>query len=142
MSHFLTFVFVEPQEDDHARRAEELMTPYFHAGGAYNSGNPMTKCDGFFIGGRYDQEIFGVEPMYNLTPDQFEERYGFDVVKAKNNIRLAPEVPRQLIPYAIVRPDGSWLDCERKAKAEWASEVGEVLQRYGEHYVVAVDCHC
>lgn len=142
MSHFLTFVIVGTHVDDPARRAEELMMPFFHGGGAYNSGNPMTKCDGFVIGGRYDQELFGVEPMYNLTPAQFQERYGFDVVKDEDNIRLASEVPRQLIPYAIVTPEGSWRECESKAQTEWKSEVREVLGRYSECYVVAVDCHC
>lgn len=142
MSHFLTFVFVGSHVDDPARRAEEMMMPYFHGGGAYNSGNAMTKCDGFVIGGRYDQELFGVEPMYNLTPAQFEERYGFEVVKEENNTRLASEVPKQLIPYAIVTPEGNCADCESKAQSEWESEVRDVLQRYGEFYVVAINCHC
>jgi hypothetical protein len=142
MSHFLTFVLVDPGETDVEGRAHALMYTYFDRELAGPSTEPRPKCDGFVIGGRYDGEIFGAEPMHNLSPAEFQERYGLDVVKAENNIRPASEVPRALIPYAVVTPSGEWLDCEGRDRAGWRSQVAELLLRYSDHLVVAIDCHC
>lgn len=140
MSHFLTFVLVSQEEVDVQQKAHDLLWPYFVSDLANR--NPKSKCDGFIIGGRYDQEIFGVEPMYNLTPPEFQKRYGMDVVKPEDNIRPAAEVPKELVPYAIVTPDGEWFDCENSDKEDWRAEAEGLLQRYRDYLVVAVDCHC
>ena len=142
MSHFLTFVFVPREESDVERRVQALMGPYFAPDGVYSSGDARAKCDGYVIGGRYDGQLFGAEPQYNLTPAEFQERYGFDVLKDENNVRPAAEVPEGLVPYAVVTTDGAWLDCERKGAAVWAAEVKGLLRRYADCLVVAVDCHC
>lgn len=141
MSHFLTFVFVAREEADVERRVREALAPYFAAEGVYSSVNPRAKCDGYVIGGRYDGQLFGAEPEYDLTPTEFQERYGFDVLKDENNIRSASEVPQGLVPYAVVTPEGAWLDCARKGAAVWAAEVKGLLRRYADCLVVAVDCH-
>jgi len=141
MSHFLTFVIVSREEADVEQKAHELLYPYFDRE-IYASSKANVKCDGFIIGGCYDQEIFGVEPMYNLTPADFEQRYGMDVVRAADNIRPASEVPKELVPYAVVTPEGEWFDCEKKDKESWRVEAEEFLQRYANYLVVPVDCHC
>jgi hypothetical protein len=141
MSHFLTFVIVSREETDVEQKAHDLLYPYFDSE-IYASSKSKVKCDGFIIGGRYDQEIYGVEPMYNLTPDEFQQRYGMDIVKAKDNIRPAAEVPKGLVPYAVVTPEGQWFDCEDKDKQSWREEAEELLHRYANYLVVAVDCHC
>lgn len=140
MSHFLTFVLVEREEGDPERRADELLWPYFDDDRADRNSEP--KCDGFTIGGRYDGQIYGAPPMYNLTPTEFQKRYGLDVVKPADNIRAAADVPEDLVPYAIVTPQGEWFDCERKDREVWKTEARELLERYREFLVVAIDCHC
>ena len=142
MSHFLTFVFVAHEESDVGQRVRELMGPYFAAEGVDAAGETRAKCDGYVIGGRYDGQLFGAEPEYNLTPAEFRGRYGLDILKDENNIRPASEVSEGLVPYAVVTPEGAWLDCERKSAAVWAAEVKGLLRRYAGCLVVAVDCHC
>ena len=142
MSHFLTFVFVGRGEADVAGRVRELMGPYFAPEGVYESGDPRAKCDGYVTGGRYDGQLFGAEPAYDLTPAEFQERYGLDVLKDENNIRPASEVPAGFVPYAVVTPEGARLDCGRKRAAVWAAEVHGLLRRYADWMVVAADCHC
>lgn len=142
MSHFLTFVLVGSGEADVAGQVRKLMGPYFAPDGVYTSGAARAKCDGYVIGGRYDRQLFGADPEYNLTPAEFQERYGLDVLRDENNIRPASEVPVGLVPYAVVTPEGAWLDCERKGAAVWAAEVRGLLRRYADWMVVAVDCHC
>ena len=142
MSHFLTFVLVGREDADVAPRVRELMGPYFAPEGVYASGDPRARCDGYVIGGRYDGQLFGAEAEYGLTPAEFQERYGLDVLKDENNIRPAPEVPEGLVPYAVVTPEGAWLDGGRKGAAAWAAEVEGLLRRHADCLVAAVDCHC
>lgn len=140
MSHFLTFVFVSPDETNIEHRVNELVDPYFDHEDREVINEDQIKCDGFVIGGRYDREIFGVEPMFNLAPPEFEKRYGLDVIRIEDNVRPAPEVPRKLVPYAIVTPLGEWFECNDYD--DWPVKVEELLQQYSQHLVVAVDCHC
>ena len=142
MSHFLTFVLIGRGEADVAGRVRELMRPHFAPDGTCSPGAPLAKCDGYVIGGRYDGQLFDAEPEYNLTPKEFQERYGPDVLKDEDNVRAASEVPKGLTPYAFVTPEGAWLDCEKKGAAVWAAEVKGLLRRYADCVVVAVDCHC
>jgi hypothetical protein len=142
LSHFLTFVFVGREESEVKRKVRELMGPYFAAEDMYASGDARAKCDGYVIGGRYDGQLFGAEPEYNLTPEEFQKRYGLDVVRDEENVRAASEVPEGLVPYAVVTPEGAWLDCEQKSAGVWATEVKILLRRYANCVVVAVDCHC
>jgi hypothetical protein len=142
MSHFLTFVFIARKESEVERKVRELMGPYFAADGVYMSGDARAKCDGYVIGGRYDRQLFGAEPEYGLTPSEFQGRYGFDVLKEEENVRPASEVPAGLVPYAVVTPEGAWVECGKKGAAVWAAEVKGLLRRYADWMVVAVDCHC
>jgi hypothetical protein len=142
LSHFLTFVIVEAGAADAARRAYELLTPYFAPDGPHSGENPSAKFDGCVIGGRFDGQLFDAAPEYNLTPDEFQRRYGLDVLRDEDNMRAASEVPAGLTPYAVVTPAGEWLDCEDKHAARWTAEVKELLRRHARCVVVAVDCHC
>lgn len=142
MSHFLTFVLVPPGEPDAARRAREMLLPYFAPDGPYSPENPSAKCDGFVVGGRFDGQLYGAEPEYNLTPAEFQKRYGLDVLRDEQNVRAASEVPDGVTPYAVVTPGGEWLDCERRDAAVWEAEVRRLLRLHADCVVVAVDCHC
>jgi hypothetical protein len=140
MSHFLTFVIVSPGEANIEQRINLLVDPYFDNEEREQTADDQIKCDGFVIGGRYDQEIFGVEPTHNLTPPEFEKRYGLDVIRIEDNVRPARDVPRKLIPYAIVTPKGEWF--ERNDYEDWPAKVEQLLQEHDQYLVVAVDCHC
>lgn len=142
MSHFLTFVIVEAEAADVPQRAHEMLAPYFASDGLYSVENPSAKFDGCVIGGRFDGQLFDAEPMYNLKPAEFQQRYGLDVLRDEENIRAASEVPAGLTPYAVVMPSGEWLDCEKKDSARWRAEVRELLRLHARCMVVAVDCHC
>ena len=142
MSHFLTFVIVEAGAADAAQRAHEMLAPYFAADGLHAGESPSAKFDGCVIGGRFDGQLFDAEPMYNLKPAEFQQRYGLDVLREEDNIREASEVPAGLTPYAVVTPAGEWLDCEKKDAAGWRAEVRELLRLHARCMVVAVDCHC
>ena len=119
-----------------------MLAPFFASDGPYSGENPQAKFDGFVIGGRFDGQLFDAEPMYNLTPAEFQQRYGLDVLRDEDNIRAASEVPAGLTPYAVVTPAGEWLDCEKKDAARWRAEVKELLRLHVRCMVVAVDCHC
>ncbi len=140
MSHFLTFVFVGRGEANIEKRVNQLVDPYFDNEEREQTADEQIKCDGFVIGGRYDQEILSVEPMHNLTPPEFEKRYGLDVIRIEDNVRPARDVPRKLIPYAIVTPIGEWF--ESNDYEDWPAKVEQLLQQHDEYLVVAVDCHC
>ena len=142
MSHFLTFVLVRPGEADAAQRARELLAPYFAPDGVHAPDNASAKFDGCVVGGRFDGQLYGAEPMYNLTPAEFQRRYGFDVLRDGDNVRAASEVPAALTPYAVVTPEGEWLDCEGKDAARWRAEVRGLLRLHAACVAVAVDCHC
>ncbi len=142
MSHFLTFVIVDAEAADAARKAHEMLTPFFAPDGPGDPTNPSAQFDGCVIGGRFDGQLFGSEPMYNLTPAEFQQRYGLDVLRDEDNIRPASEVPAGLTPYAVVTPVGEWLDCRNKHAAGWAAEVKKLLRLHADLIVVAVDCHC
>ena len=140
MSNFLTFVFVSPDEANIEQRVNALVDPYLYYEDREPIDEDQIKCYGFVIGGRYDQEIFGVEPMHNLAPPEFEKRYGLDVIRIEDNVRPAPEVPRKLIPDAIVTAAGEWF--EGNESDDWPAKVEELLQEHNQYLVVAVDCHC
>ncbi|MBW4687174.1 MAG: hypothetical protein KME40_19215 [Komarekiella atlantica HA4396-MV6] len=140
MSHFLTLVIIDHTEPNLSKKAEELMMPYFEA----DEDNPSSqaKCDGFVIGGRYDGIISGKEQHYNLNPEEFQRRYGLDVVQSEDNIRPISTLVPDLVSYAIVTPDGKWHDCQGKSSEEWLQEFRNLLYQHQEKMVAAIDCHC
>ena len=83
--------------------------------------------------------IFGVG-HHNLTPPEFEKRYGLDVIRIEDNVRPARDVPRKLIPYAVVTAQGEWFECNDYE--DWPARVEQLLQEHEQYLVVAVDCHC
>lgn len=144
MSHFLALVLVDESDPDPAARAESTMMKYRADERFDDNGQRVAdwKCDSFVIGGRYDGEIWGKEQHYNLRPDEFQRRYGLDVVEPEDNIRPVAELVPDLLPFAIVLPEGRWIDWEGKAEQAWREEVRELLAEHGGRIAVAIDCHC
>jgi hypothetical protein len=140
MAHFLTLVLVDAAGPDPVARATAVMRRYWDESGVRRDQD--AKCDGFVVGGRYDGIIWGKEQHYNLEPHEFQRRYGLDVVRPEDNVRPVLELVPDLLPYAIVTPDGMWLDRESQSEAGWRELVRSTLARNSICVAVAIDCHC
>jgi hypothetical protein len=140
MSHFLTLVIVNSTEANPGAKAKALMKPYCDP--YYNMTPLQRKCEYFVIGGQYDGIIWGKEQHYNLSPQEFQRRYGLDVVQVEDNICPISAIVPELIPYAIITPDGAWHDCAAQSHEEWIQEYHNILHQHQEKLVVAIDCHC
>lgn len=107
--------------------------------------NPDSKWDWYRIGGRWDGWVTGNEQ----TSDN---GFNFDASheSVANNIATTKQaLKRDIIPHAIVTPDGQWhergqmgfwavLITENEA---WDSEAKRILARYPGHQLVIVDAH-
>ncbi|MFF5260259.1 hypothetical protein ACFY4C_15025 [Actinomadura viridis] len=137
MAHFLTLVFVEAHTEDPGAAAEAAMMPYF---GERGEGG---KADGFVIGGRYDGLVKGHEQHYNLTPAEFQRRYGLDVVRPESNIVPVTELPESVLPSAVVTPDGAWHEWRGHSDEDaWKAEYRRLTAAHRDALAVAIDCHC
>lgn len=114
MSHELVLIFLDP--DTPERKIEDavdkLMEPHSDV---RDPNNPDAKCDGWIIGGRFDKMIFGVQPEYGLSPEEFQKRYGmrFEHVKVISNVRPVSEMPEDFFREVdvILSADGKWNSC-------------------------------
>lgn len=138
MAHFLTLVLVEPAAVDPARRAYTLMTSYCDPVG---SPQPPYKFDGCVIGGCFDGLITGQSQQYNLAPDDYQKRYGLDVITPAPNMCWVVDLPEDLIPDAVVTPDGHWHEPEASWD-EWKQKTWQLLHDDSTRLAVAFDCHC
>jgi hypothetical protein len=138
----LVLVLVPADTPDPAARATEAMRRYWISDLAdkYDD-NPEAKCDGFTIGGRYDGIMWGKQQHYNLSPTEFQARYGFDVVEDDDNIRpvsaLVP--PEEMRVGAIVTPDGAWHEWE--STETWDDRARALLAAHEDCLAVAFDIH-
>lgn len=139
MAHFLTLVLVDPDQSEFMNAADTLMRAYFAADFAETRD---AKCDGFVVGGRFDGDIWGKEQNYNLSPTEFQDRYGFDKIRAEDNVRPVSRLRSDLIPFAVITPDGEWQDREAKSDRQWETEWLALRHEYRGHIAVAFDCHC
>jgi hypothetical protein len=142
VTHFLTLVLVNSAEPDPVARAVQAMERYWIDDLADRDTKPDARCDGFVVGGRYDGIIWGKEQHHNLKPDEFQRRYGLDVVQAADNVRPVSTLVPDLLPYAIVTPDDRWIGWERESSDRWPEVVRALLTRHSESVAVAIDCHC
>lgn len=105
------------------------------------------RCDGWTIGGRFDGQIYGAPPETNLTPAEFQKRYGLDVVQPEPNIRLINQVPISFLPEidSVVTPEGIWssrFDDEFQGKAgEWLKFIKSKVEKYKSYTAVVIDAH-
>ena len=139
MAHFLTLVLLDPDEPDYVASADARLRRYFSRDlGASED----AKCDGFVIGGRFDGDIWGKEQHHDLTPAQYQARYGLDKIKTEDNVRPVFDLRDALVPFAVVMPDGAWRDAEGKSDEDWEAEWRALRDAHRFHVAVAFDCHC
>ena len=139
MAHFLTLVLIDPDQPALMDAADASMRAYFTPDFVNLR---CTKCDGFVVGGRFDGDIWGKEQNYNLSPAEFQDRYGFDKIRAEDNVRPVSQLRSDLLPFAVITPDGQWQDCEGKSEQQWETEWSALRHEYAGHVAVAFDCHC
>lgn len=112
MSHFFCVVLVPSDTKDIREKVEELLAPYSEnlevepytdTDGELTTYNPKSKWDWWRIGGRYDGYI-------TANRQSSEDGFNFNArhETIKNNCRPVKELPENLVPYAIVSPDGEW----------------------------------
>ncbi len=100
--------------------------------------NPDGRWDWFEIGGRWSGFLKGASRNVIST----------------RALRKSPDL-KDLLPYYVLTPDGTWLEHERyfpdphsvghfetKPDEQWLAEVIEALEQYPDSRVVCVDIHC
>ncbi|MFI0354352.1 hypothetical protein [Actinomadura sp. 9N407] len=145
VAHFLALVLVDRHDPDPVVRAEQMMEPFWAPDlfdDETGERHPNWQCDGFVVGGRYDGIIWGKEQHYNLAPDQYQARYGMDVVRPDDNVRPVAELVPDLVAYAVITPDGRWFDRAGKSSQAWSDEFTALLAEHKDRVAVAIDCHC
>lgn len=109
--------------------------------------NPESKWDWWVIGGRYDGEI---QMAYRSDADG-GFNFGDDHHQLKNNL-ATPEfiLDHNIIPYAIVTPDGKWHQrgemgwwgMDSNVNDNWDDEAAKILTEYKDKaYAIGLDCH-
>jgi hypothetical protein len=128
--------------------------------GTYKSEyNPKSKWDWWVIGGRWAGWIRGIEDSMPEAKNRFihGEKAVNDarIVRnsVENNSRIVVEfpspIPDELIPFAIVTPDGEWHEvgkmgwfgCVSDEKEGWKDQARAILKRHDDTLAVAVDLH-
>jgi hypothetical protein len=100
--------------------------------------NPQGRWDWYEIGGRWNGLL---------------KRASRNVISTRA-LRKSPDL-KDLLPYYVLTPDGTWLEHERyipdpksvghfetKPDDQWLAEVIEALDQYPDSRVVCVDIHC
>ena len=153
MSHYLTVVLADPEqsEEEIERQVDRLLLPHSNVDDPEKEGY---KCDGWVIGGRFDGQIYGAPPEHHLSPDFFQRRYGFDVVKAGANIRAVSTIPESFLPnlHVIVDPTGKWTCCydsefkdaeipNPRNGGQWETAVRSIFDQWKDQLAMVVDAH-
>lgn len=140
MAQFLAFVLLDASEMEPARRAYELMSPYCDAEGV---SQPPYKFTGCVIGGRFDGLMAGKPQHDNLAPDDYQKRYGLDIITPASNMCWVVDLPEDVIPDAIVTPDGQWHDDYSCTSWDaWKDKAWQLLHEDSTRLAVGFDCHC
>lgn len=146
MSHELALVIVDASlsEAEIENRVSALVRPHSNID---DEDKYPYRCDGWTIGGRYDGQIYGASPEYNLSPEEFQKRYGLDVVQLGPNVRSVNEISESFIKEidSLVLPDGNWQSRFDKDFQNnitlWEKFVADSLKEYSSKWGVVVDAH-
>jgi hypothetical protein len=147
MSHYNVGVIVNPEAGDPEAEVNRLMEPFNEAD--ENCKEPH--WDWYVIGGRWDGSIQGKyradshDNGFNFGDEH--HKIDFNIVKVKDLLPRG-DIPTEVlarmtnkppgwIPYAIVTPDGRWVDDEVLGEAR----VLELYRAYPEYNIVSVDMH-
>lgn len=120
--------------------------------------NPKSKWDWWVIGGRWAGAINGIGDDMPESVNMFENREGYEHARdIRNSVRansrtvanMPSPVPDNMIPYAILTPDGTWHEKGKMGwfgmssdeSDSWKDDARSLLAQYGNCLAVAVDLH-
>lgn len=116
--------------------------------------NPAAKWDWWVIGGRWDGWIHGPVRQEASCDKKAGYNFGNEHHRPENNCRRVSEIPIDdpfYLPFAVVTPDSQWIEqgemgmwaivMNAVGDEQWHQTVKEILAKYPDHLVVAVDCH-
>jgi DNA-binding transcriptional MerR regulator len=107
--------------------------------------NPDSKWDWYRVGGRWDGWITG-----NEQSSEGGFNFGAQHETLENNTACTEQViAREMIPHAIITPDGQWHERGQMGwwanllteNETWDSDAKAILACYPGHHVVIVDAH-
>ena len=121
--------------EERYREYIKLHTKFNAEGEPISTYNPESKWDWWVIGGRWDGWITNAKTAGERLAD--------------NTATTEQAIERNVIPHAIVTPDGEWHEHGKMGwwgillteKENWDSEAREILTRYPGHNVVILDAH-
>jgi len=108
--------------------------------------NPRSRWDWWVVGGRWNGEIAG--NPHDDGDGGFN--YGDEFHRIENNQIPVPEVlARDMLPFAIVTPDGEWHEkgemmwfgMVANMREDWPQRARDLLERHLDCIAVGVDCH-
>ena len=142
MSHFFTLVLIPRDTKNVEEAVERLLAPYDEN----LPNNTSPKWDWWRIGGRWNGRVMG-------RPRDSEDGYNFGPEYSRLEENMAPvtALPEDLVPFAIVTPDGKWrgrgemrwfgIAVNMKPSDEWISEVKRILEAHQDCIAVGCDLH-
>jgi hypothetical protein len=110
-----------------------------------STSNPDSKWDWFVIGGRWDGWITG-----NEQSSDHGLNFGPQHQTIENNIATTEQaVERDVIPHAIITPDGEWHEHGQMGwwgimiteNEGWDAQTREILTGYPGHHLLILDAH-
>jgi hypothetical protein len=116
--------------------------------------NPKSKWDWYVVGGRYDGVIMNNRRQSNDGGFNFSEDHhilGNNIISVKEYLKIAQDHAEDIIPFAIVTPDGEWCEkgrmgwwaivSDEKDEEKWLYEATRIIKKYPDYYIIGVDCH-
>jgi hypothetical protein len=117
--------------------------------------NPDAKWDWYVVGGRWDGQI---QNKYQEDPEDQGFNFGDEhhqvqrnIVSVKDFLELLKTVPDEVSPFAILTPEGEWVERgemgwfgiahKEKSRGSWTKDVAAIVARYPDAYLLGVDCH-
>jgi len=153
VSHYNIGVIIDPNIEDPELEVNRLMMPFDENDEANQDGH----WDWYVIGGRWDGDIQGKPRDSEDNGFNFGDEHHkieFNMVKVKDLLISKEDIPKQVmarltrkplgwIPYAIVTPEGEWIEEEQlfglPVKQHLAYQ--KVYSAYSDYNIVSVDMH-
>ena len=131
--------------EQHYREYVQCHKQFNAQGEPLSTSNPNSKWDWYVIGGRWDGWVTGNEQSsnhgYNFGPQH--------QTLANNMATTEDALARDVIPHAIITPDGEWHERGQMGwfatliteNEDWDAQAREILARYPGDHLVIVDAH-
>ena len=149
MAHFLTLVFVDPEQSLMSAHdaAVEMIWSHCTVDTIDNVGDDDEtayldyKLDEFQLGGMFDGCLWDEEERKKLKDIGRKDSLGFlGDARPENNIRPVSQVRETALPASCITPDEQWHDLYALFDGERREKWSALRQKYPHHLLVSVDC--